>query len=405
VSVSRGDIRQVVETTGRVESNLDVEIKCKASGEVTALPYDISDSVQKGGLLVELDPVDEKRSVKQAEVQLSASKARLDQAGQNLRIAEEQLKTEKKRVEATLKAAKARDGDTKAKSERLKTLLSKKLTSQENYDSAMAAAIQSEADLEKARISLEELAIEEMALELKRRDVDLASSQVQLNEISLEQAQQRLDDTKVVSPIDGVVVQRAVQIGQIISSGISNVGGGTTVMTLSDLSRLYVVAFVDESDIGRIKTGQKALITVDAFPDKRFRGEIVRVAMKGVTVSNVVTFEVKIEVQGKNKSLLKPEMTANCEIVIAEEIDTLVIPAEAVNRRRKERFVTIQKSDGTKEERSVTAGSSDGVNTQIIEGLQEGEQIILRKGEEESRWRQGGRGRGMRNMFVRRSGR
>lgn len=386
MTVARGDIRQVVETTGRVVSNLDVEIKCKASGEIVSLPFDISDPVRKDELLLELDPVDEKRSVQQAEVQLSASQARMVQAEQNLKIAEARLATGKKRVEATLKAAAAHARDSMARSERLKTLLDKDLTSREEYDSSQASAIQAEAELEKARVSLEELKIEEMGLELERQDVELAGTQVLLNEIALEQARQVLEDTKVVAPIDGVVVKRTVQTGQIISSGISNVGGGTAVLTLSDLSRLFVKASVDESDIGTIAVGQAALITIDAFPDQQFRGDVVRVATQGENVSNVVTFEVKIEVQGRNKTLLKPAMTANCEIIVSEAADTLLVPSEAISHQRENCFVTVKKEDGTTEKHQVTVGTDDGLNMQIIAGVQEGDQLVVTEGEGENTW-------------------
>jgi len=401
-AVARGSIRQVVETTGRIVSNLDVEIKCKASGEVITLPFDVSDPVKKGELLLELDPVDEERSVKQAEVQLTASRARLAQSEQNLKIVEERLKTDQKRAAADLKAAEAHAGDSQARSERLKTLLGKKLTSQEEYDSAQAAAIQSGAVLEKARITLEELKIQEMALEVERRDVELAETQVSLNGIALDQARQRLEDTKVVSPIDGVVVQRAVQTGQIISSGISNVGGGTTVMTISDLSRIFVLASVDESDIGAIRVGQRAMVTTDAYPDQRFMGKIVRVATRGQNVSNVVTFEVKIEVTGRNKSCLKPEMTANVELVVGESEDALLIPSAALFRRKKDRMVKVKATGGSVEERTVTVGITDGVNSEILTGLKEGEQIMVSEGGGDSRWRNDNSsrkmGRGMRMM-------
>ena len=114
--VERGRIESSVSTTGRVVPNLEVEIKCKASGEVTRLPYDVSDSVEKGELLIELDPVDERRFVKQAEESLSASQARLAQARQSLLIAENNLATEERRAEATLKSAEARAHDALAKS-------------------------------------------------------------------------------------------------------------------------------------------------------------------------------------------------------------------------------------------------------------------------------------------------
>lgn len=408
VMVKKGPIRQVVETTGRIISNLDVEIKCKASGEIITLPFDVSDPVKKGDLLLELDPVDEERSVKQGEVSLAASRARLEQSLQNLAIAREQLALETRRAAATVRASEARTKDSTARRERLKKLLNKNLTSQEDYDAAVSSAIQSEADLEKARIQNDELAVTKMALELKKQDVELARSQVELNQISLSNATQRLQETRVVSPVDGVVVERSVQTGQIISSGISNVGGGTAVMIISDLSRLFVLASVDESDIGAIQVRQRAMVTTDAYPDQRFKGEIVRVATRGQNISNVVTFEVKIEVTSRNKSRLKPEMTANVELIVGESEEALLVPSEALSRKKKDRFVKVKTAGGTAEDRKVTVGITDGINSEILTGLKEGEQILVGAGGGDSRWRNDDSRdmrRGMRMMVGGRRGR
>jgi len=387
VRVEKGSIRVAVSCTGQVVSNLDVEIKCKASGQVVKLPFDISDQVKKGDLLVELDPVDEKRRVKQAKISLASSQARLTQSKVNLRIAQKNLAIERKSAEAALKSAEARAKDARTKAERMKKLLEKKLASQEEMDTAETASIQAEVDLENAGIRLEQLPIKEQELEIRRQDVRLAEAQMKTNKIDLSLAEQRLKDTKVFSPIDGVVSERNVQSGQIISSGISNVGGGTRVMVLSDLTRLFILASVDESDIGRVQLGQKVIITADAFPGKRFFGEIERIATKGINVSNVVTFEVKIEVGGRDKLLLKPEMTANVEIIVAEKEEVLLVPSEAVLLKKHEHFVRVKKDDASLEERPVQTGISDGVVTEITSGLNQGDTVAYRKGEARSLWR------------------
>jgi len=385
--VKRGPIVLSVATTGSVAANLDVEIKCKASGEVIDLPFDISDPVKNGDLLVKLDPVNEERSVRQAEASLRASEARLEQAKQNLIIAEKTLEVGRKKADSALKSAQATAEDSRTKSERLKQLLEKKLASQEEFDSAQTASVQAAADLEAAQIALEELEIQSIALELKKQDVKLSEAQVDSDNISLSDAKQRFQDTKVYAPIDGVVSARNVQTGQIISSGISNVGGGTTVLTLSDLSRLFVLASVDESDIGNVRVEQPANITADAFAGINFEGKVVRIATKGVSTANVVTFEVKIEILGKNKHFLKPEMTANVEIIVDRNDDTILVPVEAIVRKGKGRFATVVKPGASNEERPVTVGINDGVNVAISSGLKEGETVLVRKGEAESRWR------------------
>jgi len=174
-------------------------------------------------------------------------------------------------------------------------------------------------------------------------------------------------------------------------------------MVLSDLSRLFILASVDESDIGKVELGQKVIITADAFPGKRFFGKIDRIATKGINVSNVVTFEVKIEVRGRNRSLLKPEMTANVEIIVAEKEDVMMVPSEVVLYKKGGHFVRVKKDDGSIEERPVQSGISNGVDIEITKGLSLDDTIIYRKGEARSRWRteqsrrslSSGRGMGM----------
>lgn len=387
VQVKKGSIRDAVSCNGQVVSNLDVEIKCKASGEIVKLPFDISDQVNKGDLIVELDPVDEQRKVNQAKISLASSQARLMQRKVNLKIAQKDLIIARKSAAAALKSAEAYAKDARAKAERMRKLFEKKLTSQEEKDTGETTAIQAEVDLENAQIQMEQLANKARELEIKRQDVRLAKAQMKMDKINLSLAEQRLKDTRVFSPIDGVVSERNVQSGQIISSGIDNVGGGTRVMVLSDLSRLFILASVDESYIGKVELGQKVIITADAFPGKRFFGKIDRIATKGINVSNVVTFEVKIEVRERNRSLLKPEMTANVEIIVAEKEEVLMVPSEAVLYKKGGYFVRVKKDDGSIEERPVQAGISNGVVIEIIKGLSQGDTIIYRKGEARSRWR------------------
>jgi HlyD family secretion protein len=393
----KATVRVAVQSTGRVVSNLDVDIKCKASGAIIKLPYDVSDAVKQGDLLLELDPVDQGRILKQAEVSLSSSKARLAISQQNLAIAEKTLETDTRRAQANLEGAQASADDAKSKAARMKELLASKLASQEDADTAQTAAVQAAGALENARVKMSELETQKDALELSRQDVKLAEAQVEADNITYSQAQDRLADTKVVAPMDGVVTARNVQIGQIIASAVSNVGGGTTVLTLSDLSHVFVIAAVDESDIGRVEVGQRVEITADAFPGKKFEGSVVRIATKGVNLSNVVTFEVKIEVMGDRKSLLKPEMTANVDIIGIEKSDILTVPVTAITLKDRKHYVNLVKADAAHEEREVQTGITDGSNTEITDGLSEGDVVVLKASSAASKFSAGqgqGPGRG-----------
>ena len=486
--VERGDILASVSSTGRVASNLDVDIKCKASGEVVKLPFDVSDIVKEGDLLVELDPIDMERSLTQAQVQLQASEARLQEARQNLDIAQQTLKTDQARAQAALTSAQAKAKDTQSKADRTKQLFEKKLASQEEWETDQTAAVAAQMDLTNAQTKLEELKTQEVTLDVKRQDVVLAQTSVDSDKIAVTVAQDRLHDTKVTSPMDGVVSARNVQKGVIISSGVSNVGGGTTIMTISDLSKLFVYASVDESDIGRVQLGQSVNITADAFPGVVFDGRVTRIATKGTNVSNVVTFEVQVEVLGEQRRhgssgggsgvgsstgsggaspateptsrpawgghaggarwrnsgatsqpttapgaqqatghgygktrsegqtlskrageapatqqpttqpaatqtarshqrpVLKPEMTANVEIIVADKSDVVIVPVEAVVRKAGQQYVTVIKDDGSTQDVAITTGITDGTRMEIASGLDAGQTIQIRKGGADSRW-------------------
>lgn len=387
VTVERGAIRSIIASTGRVVANLEVNIKCKASGEITKIPFDISDSVKVADLLAELDPTDEERNVKQAQVSLQASQAKLNQAKIELSIAEKNIKTEQKQAKNELRFAQVKANDAQAKAKRVEHLLKKKLAGQEEYDTAKTAATQALTILENAKLTLDEIKTKELNLDLKRQDVILAQTQVDANQISLSTAQQRLKDTKIISPINGVITAREIQVGQIISSGINNVGGGTTLLNIADLSRIFVLAYVDESDIGQVNLDLPVTISVDAYPKTHFKGKVVRIATQGDNVSNVVTFEVKIEILGEKKTLLKPEMSANVEIIIAESENILIVPVESVFRKKRKKIVRLLKEDGTIKEQPVKTGISDGVNIEIIEGLQDGNKILFSEEDVDDRWR------------------
>lgn len=434
-TVERGSIHQGIASNGKVQSNLDVDIKCKAGGTIIKLPFDISNKVKKGDLLMELDPVDAQRDADKAQAQVDISQARLEIAQQNLQVAELTLKTDRDRAQASLQAAQSHADDAKAKADRLKDLLEKKLSSQEDYDTAHTAAIQMQSDLKSCEVKIEELKTQEIALEGLRKQVKAAEAQVKSDQVALGIAKQGLEYTKVYAPMDGVVASRPQQVGNTISSAISNVGGGTTILTLSDLSKVFVVASVDESDIGKVEEGQEVNITVDAHPGKVFEGRVVQIATTGVSTSNVTTFDVKIEVQPKDasaiagdlttrmsqpatasapadtqpaeqpkdhrgqghrggkadskpdKALLKPQMTANVEIISARRENVLLVPADALIRKSGKYYAKVTKDDGTTDEVQVVTGITDGQKTEVISGLSEGQTVQVFKNEADSKWK------------------
>lgn len=239
--VEKGTIDLRVSTTGKVVSNLDVEIKSKASGQITHLPFDVSDTITSGDLLCVLDPVDENRNVAQRQAQLQATKARLEQAQQQLRIASNDVDTGTSTALAELDAAQVKYQELLSRMARQQDLYRKRLVSSEELDILRSELSATERSLKNAQVRMTELANLPRTVELRKQDVILNQTQVATSEIDMQNAVQRLNETKIYAPMDGVITSRPVQVGQIIASGISNVGGGTSLMTLSDLSRLFKI--------------------------------------------------------------------------------------------------------------------------------------------------------------------
>ena len=374
-------IKQEVSCDGPVEANLEVEIKCKASGQIVELPFDISDPVKKGELLLTVDPVDEERTVRQTTVKLESAQAKLARAKQSLVVSQRELEQTRKETAATLKGAQASSKDLRSKADRTAALLQKKYASPEESGSAEAEAIIGETTLQKAVAGIDGVKVKEEGLELLRQDIKTAQADVDSIQVDLENAHQRLTETKVYAPMAGVISNKLVQVGQIISSPTMNVSGGTALLTLSDLSRMFVLASVDETDVGLVAPKQTATITVDGFPDDVFTGEVVRVATKGEKTSTVVTFDVKIEILGEAKSKLRPLMTADVMILIASKDKVLSVPSETLKRRGTEKIVETPNPQpgGDPIPVTVKTGIDDGTYTEIISGLQEGDSVIIPK--------------------------
>ncbi len=339
VKVSRGDLLVKVEATGQVVSNRDVDIKSKASGEIVHLPFEAGDRVRHGQLLIELDPANEERRVQQAQNALSVSLARAEKARKDLEVAKAELRVERDKAAQAVSSAQVALSDAQAKAQRVDQLYHQEFASIEQWETARTTVSQSAITLQNTRLRIRELATQEQALALKRLEIKTAEAQVQADRLSLDDTLERLAETRLFAPMSGVITVLPVQEGQIVASGISNVGGGTTVMTLSDISRIFINAQVDESQVARVRPGMSVLITADAYADREFRGKVSRVAPKGVVVQNVVTFEVKIEVLDKNKHLLKPQMTTNVGIIVDKVFGARVLPVTAIRRFGAETWV------------------------------------------------------------------
>jgi RND family efflux transporter MFP subunit len=253
--------------------------------------------------------------------------------------------------------------------------------SQKDRDTAEAAAGIARAQLRMALARVEALTAMERTIEQRQAEIDLATANLAAADSDLADTKQRLRDTKIYSPIDGVVTQREVQTGQIIASGIVNIGGGTTLLTISDLSRIFVMAEVHESDIGRLvetgRLGQEAAVTVDAYPGKRFRGKVVQITPRGFSEAKVISFYVKVEVLGEEKRLLLPKMTADVRILADRREGVLLAPNQCIHYEVDRPYVEIR-SLGDFERRWVKLGLNDGAQAEVLEGLKDGDEVAER---------------------------
>ena len=209
----------------------------------------------------------------------------------------------------------------------------------------------------------------------------IAQSQAQVaqDRAHLNQLEEQLSYTDIESPIDGVVLSRDVEMGDAVSSILVLGSSATLVMTLGDISEVYVKGKVDESDIGKVYLGQPARIRVESFKDKTFNGKVTKISPMGVEKDNVTTFEVRVSINNPGGEL-KAAMTANAEIILEEHKNVLQIPEGAIIYD-KEKKASVEVPDARakdgKKKVAVNIGISNGAKTELLGGLKEGDQVVL----------------------------
>jgi HlyD family secretion protein len=212
-----------------------------------------------------------------------------------------------------------------------------------------------------------------------RAKVAQAQGQLAKDRANLAQLEEQLSYTDIESPLDGVVLSRDVEMGDAVSSILVLGSSATLVMTLGDISEVYVKGKVDESDIGRVYLGQPARIKVESFKDKTFNGKVTKISPMGVEKDNVTTFEVRVSINNPGGEL-KAEMTANAEIILEEHKNVLQIPEGAlIYDKDKKASVEIpdpKEKDG-KKKLAVNIGISNGAKTELLGGMKEGDQVVL----------------------------
>ena len=206
-----------------------------------------------------------------------------------------------------------------------------------------------------------------------------AKAQVARDNANLQQLDEQLSYTTVVSPIDGIILSRGVEVGDAVSSILVLGSSATLIMTEGDTSEVYVKGKVDESDIGKVYMGQPARIKVESFKDKTFNGKVTKISPMGVEKDNVTTFEVRVSINNPGGEL-KAAMTANAEIILEEHKNVLQIPEGAIlYDKDKKASIEVPDSKGKEGQRkeSVTIGISNGAKTEVLAGVKEGDEVVL----------------------------
>jgi multidrug efflux pump subunit AcrA (membrane-fusion protein) len=205
---------------------------------------------------------------------------------------------------------------------------------------------------------------------------------IKQSKASKEAAKAALDFSKIqmsyatiTAPISGVIASVTTQEGETVAAGLN----APTFVTIIDLSRLQVDAFVDETDIGRVKVGQKALFTVDTYPDKEFIGKVKAIYPKAIIQENVVNFDVVIEIDDPNIELLRPDMTTSVTIYQEERIGVLVIPRAAVIKEGTSKFVLVKQDSGNFEKKAIKTGMTSGSDVEVVSGLNEGDIVGIKR--------------------------
>jgi HlyD family secretion protein len=268
--VERRTLEVAVSSAGIVEPIATVEVKSKASGEVLDVLIEVGDTIEEGTLMVSIDPRIVRNRLAQAEASLKAAKSRRE-------IAEtQQARVEKLVTKGTL----------------------------------------TQADLEQAEL-----------------DLATAEAQVVSARVDVENARIAVEDTDIRAPISGTIIFKPVEVGQVISSPTQDFAGGTLLLQMADLSAVQIRSLVDETDIGKIRPGMPAKVSVAAYPNQPFPGEVVKIEPQAVIEQNVTMFAVLVSIQNPD-GLLMPGMNAEVEMSVARASNAMTVPVMALRTSR-----------------------------------------------------------------------
>ncbi|KPJ64397.1 hypothetical protein AMK68_01710 [candidate division KD3-62 bacterium DG_56] len=426
VRVQRGTVSLTVSGDGVLEPLTTVTVKSYAGGRVDTLAVEVGDQVKPGDLIAKIDPTDNLTAYEQARADLDAARARLaqaqeqaraqptltkasiaqaeashnaavedvkrlqkathpqaraaaratlDKAQANLEIADKELKRAQdlrsqgflaqSEVDTAVNRRDLAKAELASAQERWDTLQQEEAT---ELDAAQARAAQAKAGLDRARAD----AVQDR---IQKANVTSADAQVVRAEAQVDNARTMLDYTTIRAPRAGVVLEKIVEEGTIITSGRSAVAQGTDIVVIGDLTKMFVEVSLDEADVGKVRVGLPVHIGVEAFPDEAFRGVVTRIDPQAVTQQNITTVLVTVEIANAD-ARLKPGMTASCDFLVEKVDDTLYLPSRAV-QRAEDGHVVMAMQAGQQVRLPVEVGLVGDERTEILEGLREGHEVVL----------------------------
>jgi len=315
--VAKGPLTITVSSSGSLQAVVTVAVSSQISGQIKELPADFNTQVTKDQIIARLDPATYEARVNQAEADYAAANAQVSVA------------------DAAIVQARIAQADAERVLARSAELKRNGNVSQAALDTAQTAVERTRAQVISAQAA-----------------ADAARATVKLKAAALQSARVDLARTIIRSPVNGVVIDRAVDIGQTVAASLQ----APTLFTIAeDLSQMQVKVSVDEADIGRIDVGQSAVFTVDSFPGREFRGKVEQIRKAATTVSNVVTYAVVVSADNSELKLL-PGMTANVKIVVEDKPDALKIPAAALRFRPEGAQAPAQAGEALAAQRPAGAG-------------------------------------------------
>ncbi|HSV32447.1 MAG TPA: efflux RND transporter periplasmic adaptor subunit [Atribacteraceae bacterium] len=362
VEVVRGEISSIISALGTLQAADRVEINAKVEGTVRTLLVEEGEQVEEGWPLIELDAGIWTVRLKQAEADVLSRQAELNRLLTG--------PTEYEIVQAEVALAEARINLSSAREdlERHRSLFEDLAVSRQTVESSESQV----AILEK-RETVAAKSLEELLKGAEPEDITLAEARLSQAQADLEIARDDVAATTIRSPIRGTLIEMIVKIGNTIDPMGST---GRQLAVVSDLVTMRAVVPVNEIDIPRVRIGQEAFITLDALPGERFLGEVTNIAFEGKVIDNIVTFEVTTHVPNPD-GILRTGMTADVEIVLERRENVLLLPLEVLQEGPEGSNVLLLDGEGNAVTRQVRTGLRSETLVEIMDGLREGEEVVL----------------------------